>query len=215
MARRAAPLPSQRAARRRGQRCASPGSRRCCRAGWRRSGRICCTAWPTRCPSAGAGRGVVTVYDLSFLRYPAAFNVANRIYLTASTRAAVRRARRVLTISEHTRRDIVRLLSVPEQRVDVTYPAAEERYRASCRRAEVEAFRVARGLPEAFIFAVGTLEPRKNLVGLLHAYARLAQPATAAVSWRRHRLAVQSHLRHSASTGPAKARDVPGLRPGR
>ena len=126
-------------------------------------------------PAGWSGPGVVTVYDLSFLRFPHAFKTVNRIYLTASTRATVRRAKRVLTISEHARRDIVRLLSVPEQRVDVTYPAAEERYRIVA-TAEVDAFRLARGLPDAFIFAVGTLEPRKNLVGLLHAYARLGTP---------------------------------------
>src|SRR5216683_833288 len=126
-------------------------------------------------PVGWAGPGVVTIYDLSFLRFPKAFNLTNRIYLTATTRATARRARRVLTISEHARRDIVRLLSVPEQRVDVTYPAAEERYRL-LPALEVEAFRVARGLPKSFVFAVGTLEPRKNLVGLLHAYARLRSP---------------------------------------
>jgi glycosyltransferase involved in cell wall biosynthesis len=126
-------------------------------------------------PVGWSGPGVVTIYDLSFLRFPHAFKTANRIYLTATTRATVRRARRVLTISEHARRDIVRLLSVPEERVDVTYPAAEERYRLVA-AAEVEAFRLARGLPEAYVFAVGTLEPRKNLVGLLRAYARIATP---------------------------------------
>jgi glycosyltransferase involved in cell wall biosynthesis len=101
--------------------------------------------------------------------------VANRIYLTAATRAAVHRARRVLTISEFTRRDIVRLLNVPEERVEVTYPAAEERFRVLPAE-EVAAFRRARDVPEEFIFAFGTLEPRKNLVGLLRAYARLAPP---------------------------------------
>src|SRR5438477_4160852 len=126
-------------------------------------------------PMGWTGPGVVTIYDLSFLRFPRAFNLANRIYLTATTRATARRARRIITISEHTRRDIVRLLSVPEQRVDVTYPAAEERYRL-LPADEVEAFRAARGLPHAFVFALGTLEPRKNLVGLLHAYARLRLP---------------------------------------
>jgi glycosyltransferase involved in cell wall biosynthesis len=126
-------------------------------------------------PVAWSGPGVVTVYDLSFLRFPEAFKTANRIYLTASTRATVRRAKRVLTISEHARRDIVRLLRVPEQRVDVTYPAAEARFRPVA-AAEVEAFRQARGLPEAFVFSVGTLEPRKNLVGLLQAYERLRPP---------------------------------------
>jgi glycosyltransferase involved in cell wall biosynthesis len=126
-------------------------------------------------PVAWTGAGIVTIYDLSFLRFPKAFNLTNRIYLTATTRATVRRARRVLTISEHARRDIVRLLSVPEQRVDVTYPAAEDRFRL-LPALEVDAFRVARGLPEGFVFALGTLEPRKNLVGLLHAYARMRAP---------------------------------------
>jgi glycosyltransferase involved in cell wall biosynthesis len=126
-------------------------------------------------PVGWSGPGVVTIYDLSFLQFPHAFNLTNRIYLTAATRATARRAKRILTISEHTRRDIVRHLSVPEQRVDVTYPAAEERYRL-LPATEVDAFRVAHGLPEAFVFAVGTLEPRKNLVGLLRAYARLRKP---------------------------------------
>jgi glycosyltransferase involved in cell wall biosynthesis len=126
-------------------------------------------------PAAYSGATVLTVYDLSFLQFPRAFNLINRVYLTAATRASARRARRVLTISEHAKRDIVRLLNVPEHRVDVTYPAVEERYRL-LPTAEVEAFRTATGLPEQFIFALGTLEPRKNLVGLLQAYARLSPP---------------------------------------
>lgn len=139
-------------------------------------------------PVGWTGRGVVTIYDLSFLRFPRTFNLLNRIYLTATTRATARRARRILTISEATRRDIVRLLSVPEQRVDVTYPAAEGRYRLLPASA-VEAFRQSRGLPESFVFAVGTLEPRKNLVGLLHAFARLRSPrvplyVAGGIGWR-------------------------------
>lgn len=126
-------------------------------------------------PVGWNGPAVVTVYDLSFLLFPKAFRPANRIYLAATTRVSARCARRVLTISESGRRDIVRLLHVPEQCVDVTYPAVEDRYRV-LPDAEVAAFRVARGLPEAFVFALGTLEPRKNLVGLLHAYARVARP---------------------------------------
>jgi glycosyltransferase involved in cell wall biosynthesis len=126
-------------------------------------------------PVAWTGPSIVTVYDLSFLLFPKAFRPANRVYLTATTRAAARRARRILTISEHARREIVRLLNVPEQYVDVAYPAVEARYRR-LPDAEVAAFRSARGLPEAFVFALGTLEPRKNLTGLLHAYSRVGKP---------------------------------------
>ena len=139
-------------------------------------------------PFAWRGPSVVSVYDLSFLRYPRAFKPANRMYLTAATRAAARRARRVLTISEHSRADIARLLGVPEQRVDVTYPAVEQRYRV-LPTADVEAFRAARNLPATFIFSLGTLEPRKNLAGLLAAYAGLDRPrpplyVAGATGWR-------------------------------
>ncbi|MBV9170474.1 MAG: glycosyltransferase family 4 protein, partial [Chloroflexi bacterium] len=126
-------------------------------------------------PAAWSGPSVVTVYDLSFFKFPNAFKPGNRIYLTAATRAAAKRARRVLTISAHTKRDIVRLLGVPEHRVEVTYPAAEERY-AVLPAEQIEAFRRARDLPETFILSVGTLEPRKNVRGLLEAYALLRRP---------------------------------------
>jgi glycosyltransferase involved in cell wall biosynthesis len=139
-------------------------------------------------PVAWTGPSVVTIYDLSFLLFPKAFNAANRIYLAATTRAAARRARRIVTISEHTRRDIVRLLGAPEEYVDVTYPAVEERYRL-LPTDEVHAFRVARDLPDAFVFALGTLEPRKNLIGLLRAYAGMRKPrvplyVAGAAGWR-------------------------------
>jgi glycosyltransferase involved in cell wall biosynthesis len=127
-------------------------------------------------PLGWSGPTVVTIYDLSFFRFPRAFNAANRIYLAAVTRAAARRARRILTISEHARQDIVHLLGVPEQRVDVTYPAADERYRVLPTE-QVEAFRTAHKLPNRFMLALGTLEPRKNLIGLLDAYARLPSEA--------------------------------------
>jgi glycosyltransferase involved in cell wall biosynthesis len=126
-------------------------------------------------PAAWPGPSIVTIYDLSFFRFPQAFKPGKRIYLAAATRAAAKRARRVLTISEHARRDIVRVLGVSEQRVEVTYPAAEERY-AVLPSDQVETFRRARGLPESFVLSVGTLEPRKNVKGLLEAYARLPRP---------------------------------------
>jgi glycosyltransferase involved in cell wall biosynthesis len=126
-------------------------------------------------PVGWTGPSVVTVYDLSFLLFPRAFKPANRIYLAATTRATAKRARRILTISENARDEIVRLLNVPREHVAVTYPAVEERYRRLPDE-DIAAFRVARGLPDAFVFTLGTLEPRKNLTGLLHAYARLRKP---------------------------------------
>lgn len=123
-------------------------------------------------PLAWSGRSVVTIFDLSFLRFPEHFNPANRLYLDLSTRLAVRRADRVLAISEHGRREVIELLGARPDHVTTTYCAADERFR-SLPRSEVEAFRQRRGLPDRFILYLGTLEPRKNVVTLLRAYARL------------------------------------------
>lgn len=115
---------------------------------------------------------VVTIYDLSFVHYPKAFGSSRRLYLRLFTQLACRRARRILTISESTRRDLVKQWNVPPGRIDLAYPGVGEQYR-QLPSDEVSTFRDAKGLPERYILHVGTLQPRKNLVRLVRAYAHL------------------------------------------
>jgi len=117
---------------------------------------------------------VVTIYDLSFLRYPEAFRPWNRWYLSCFTAHSARRARRVIAISQSTRRDVVTRLKVPAERVTVVYCGADEAFHP-LPSAEVERFRRERGLPDRFILFLGTLEPRKNLTTLIRAYGRWRQ----------------------------------------
>jgi glycosyltransferase involved in cell wall biosynthesis len=126
-------------------------------------------------PLAWPRPAVVTIFDLSFLRFPETLRHGSRLYLATAARLSARRARRIVTISEAIRSDIVRLLNVDPAKVEVAYPAVDERYRPAS-RAELDAFREARQLPDEFVFSLGTLEPRKNLVGLLEAYAGLPKP---------------------------------------
>jgi glycosyltransferase involved in cell wall biosynthesis len=123
-------------------------------------------------PVFWSGPSVVTMLDLSFLRHPRMFKRSNRLYLTFSCRLAARRADRILTIAEHGRREVIELLGVAPSRVTTTYCAADDRFRP-LPTAEVEAFRASRQLPSRFILYLGTLEPRKNVVTLIRAYARL------------------------------------------
>jgi glycosyltransferase involved in cell wall biosynthesis len=115
---------------------------------------------------------VVTVYDLSFMRTPERFRPGNRWYLETFTRWSCRRARRVIAISENTKRDVMELLHIPGERVDVVYPGVDARFRPLPPE-QVAAFRAAKGLPERFVLYLGTIEPRKNLTVLLEAYAAL------------------------------------------
>ncbi len=125
---------------------------------------------PLACPVPG----VVTIHDLAFIRFPQTFRAYNRIYLDFATRLSARRAARVLAVSENTKREVVEILGVPPERVVVTHDAVREHFRPPD-PAALEAFRVAKGLPERFVLYVGTLEPRKNLTTLFEAYAEVAR----------------------------------------
>ncbi|MEM7348668.1 MAG: glycosyltransferase, partial [Chloroflexota bacterium] len=68
---------------------------------------------------------VVTVYDLSFLRYPEIFRPFNRWYLTNFTSQTAKRAKAVIAISESTRQDVINLLHIPPERVHTIYCGAD------------------------------------------------------------------------------------------
>ncbi len=123
-------------------------------------------------PLAAACPTIVTVHDLSFLRFPEAFRRTNRTYLSLFTRLSVRRATRVIAGSESTRRDVIAFCgAAPECVVTVPYGVSED-YKPASPEA-VEAFRRRKGLPDRFILFLGTLEPRKNIGRLIEAYGVL------------------------------------------
>ncbi|MDB5075276.1 MAG: glycosyl transferase group 1 [Chloroflexi bacterium] len=114
--------------------------------------------------------GVVTIHDVSFLLFPERFLPGRRRYLSTFTRVSARGARMVVASSENTRRDVIRLLGVPEERVRVVYLGVDDRFRERPDPDAIARFREQHALPEDFFLYVGTLEPRKNLVRLLNAY---------------------------------------------
>ena len=121
-------------------------------------------------PLAATCRTIVSVHDLSFMRFPDAFRRANRLYLNLFTKLSARRAARVITGSESTRQDVIALCGVPADRV-VTVPDGVTTAFCPADPREVAEFRQRKGLPKRFILFLGTLEPRKNVVRLLDAYA--------------------------------------------
>ncbi len=125
-------------------------------------------ALPLLCPT----QSVVTIHDLSFLLYPAAFNCGNRLYLKLMTHLAVQRADAVIAVSEHTRQDVIRLLKAPAGDVYVVPNGIDPHFRP-LPADEVCAFRAQRRLPERFMLCISTIEPRKNLTTLIRAYAVL------------------------------------------
>lgn len=119
---------------------------------------------------------VVTVHDLTFILFPEAFPESKRRYLTAITARSCQRARVVIADSQATAHDLQHHLNVPADKIQVIYTGVDERYRP-LPAAEVAAYRRQKDWPECFMLMVGTLEPRKNHLGLIEAYARYRRMA--------------------------------------
>lgn len=126
-------------------------------------------------PLSWRGPSVVTILDLTFLRMPEAFGRANRTYLRSMVRLASRRADRVITISEATRKDVIRLLGTPPGRVVTVHCGVDARFTPTEDAGAIALLRERYNLPQEFILYLGTIEPRKNLVRLIDAYTELRE----------------------------------------
>lgn len=123
-------------------------------------------------PAFGARRFIITVHDLNFLYYPQFLTAESRRYYNQQIEWAVHKAAHILADSEATRQDLIRLLEVAPEKVTTVLLAAEQRCRP-LPLAEVQAVLTRYELQPGYILFVGTLEPRKNLPGLLSAYRSL------------------------------------------
>lgn len=118
---------------------------------------------------------VVTLHDLAFLRMPEVLTRPKRMYHRTFTTRSLRRASRIIAVSDSTSRDLTELLGIAPQRIATVYPCIDERFTRPVEEEEVRAFRQRQGLAEGFVLYMGTLEPRKNIPTLVEAYARLRQ----------------------------------------
>ena len=127
-------------------------------------------------PLASPCPTVVVVHDLAIVRLPQHFTLRKRILLQPMLRQSVAAASVIATVSEAARQDIISLLGVRPERIALLPCAAHP----SCRPAPADVVAEARrrhGLQRPYVLTVGTLEPRKNLLTLLHAFDRLGPTA--------------------------------------
>ncbi|PIT98184.1 MAG: hypothetical protein COT71_02100 [Candidatus Andersenbacteria bacterium CG10_big_fil_rev_8_21_14_0_10_54_11] len=112
---------------------------------------------------------VVTVHDLSFARFPFFYSRRRRVWhQLVRPRQVIRQAAQVIAVSEATRDDLVSLYGVDADRVSVVHSGIAAP--AGGGISEI----LARRLPERFVLYLGTLEPRKNIAGLITAYSAIA-----------------------------------------
>lgn len=117
---------------------------------------------------------VVTIHDLGFYHHPQQYTFLRVNYLRYKIRQSARRAVKIIAISEFSRRDIINTLHIPPDKIEVIYQGLDREYFSRAYSvAEKERIRRRYGLPEQYLLSVGHLEPRKNYVRLIQAFAKI------------------------------------------
>lgn len=139
------------------------------------------------CPS------VVTIHDVIPIIYPQHLPSPWTSWIFRVTASlAARRAKRVIAVSESTRKDLNRLFGIPFEKIAVTPEAADERFRPVGEK-EVEDVRCRYGLPEKYVLYVGINKPHKNLVHLIQVFGTLELDASLVLAGREDRRYPETH----------------------
>ena len=119
---------------------------------------------------------VVSVHDVSFLEHPEYFTRDRAWQLQWTVRRTVRRAAKILTVSEFSRSSILKVYGdLDEDKVVVVPNAAASEFRPLSREAATSAVRERFSISAPFLLSVGDLQPRKNQIGLIRAFTRLVR----------------------------------------
>jgi glycosyltransferase involved in cell wall biosynthesis len=116
---------------------------------------------------------VVTVHDLAIFREPETYKVSRVVYWRKLFKHAVQSSACIVAISQTTKNDLMELMRIPPEKIRVIYNGVNPRFRPLDDRDYLA--RVARQyrLPKQFLLFVGLFSPRKNIAGILQAYAIL------------------------------------------
>jgi glycosyltransferase involved in cell wall biosynthesis len=125
-------------------------------------------------PVAVRCRSVVTIHDCIHLMFPQYLrNRAAYAYARGSMWSAARRSDRILTVSEASKRDILRFFNVRPDKISVVYNGIDERFWIEPPPEEIARVRERFQLDHGFVLYAGTIKPHKNLVRLIEAFAAL------------------------------------------
>jgi len=116
---------------------------------------------------------VTTIPDIAYEHYPDFFPAGQRAWLKTLVRESAKRADHIITVSEHSKRDLIETYGIGEEKITVTYEGASDEFVPLDRERAKELLARRYGIEGDFILYLGRLQARKNLMRLVSAYARI------------------------------------------
>lgn len=115
---------------------------------------------------------VLTIHDLSFLSYPHFFSLRGNLWhYIMGVRKLIKKFDKIIAVSKNTKNDIIDLVKVSGEKIEVIYSGVDREFKVLDKNdGQLDVVKEKYHLSDRFILFLGTLEPRKNIVGLIKAY---------------------------------------------
>lgn len=114
------------------------------------------------------GKSVLTIHDLAIYRHPRWFPGGQGFATDIVVPQSIRKAQKIIAVSRATKKDLVELFKVPENKIEVIYEGVDlEKFKPRENNEIIHVF----GVDKPYLLFLGTLEPRKNLVRLIQAFS--------------------------------------------
>ncbi|MDP3973634.1 MAG: glycosyltransferase family 1 protein [Candidatus Daviesbacteria bacterium] len=125
-------------------------------------------------PRFSSVKRVVTIFDLSFLHFPESFLKKDLWQLKNWTKFSAQEADHIITISNFSKKDIIKQYGVSSEKITIAYPGFnKDIFKPIKDKEKKEKIIKEYGLGDSFLIYIGTIQPRKNLVRLMEAIARI------------------------------------------
>ena len=122
---------------------------------------------------------ILIVHDLSFELYPEFFTFKQRLWhKLIGPKQLCQQSDKIIAISQNTKNDIVKLYKIPEKKIQVVHQGINQLFFQPITDADKNKIKEKYKLPQNYIFALGNLEPRKNLQTLISAFEKISDPDT-------------------------------------
>lgn len=121
---------------------------------------------------------VISIMDLAYIYFPYAFKKNDLYQLKNWTAYSVRNSKRIVTISQSSKNDIIKEYKTTGEKVAVVYPGIKQNVKIKNNELRImnrEELQKKYNIGKKYILFVGTLQPRKNVVRLIEAFAKMKE----------------------------------------
>lgn len=117
----------------------------------------------------------ITVHDLSFELLPEYYDLKRKLWHKfLDVKKLLGRANVIFAVSSYTKNDLIKIYNLPAEKIKVIYPGVDTRvFNPNIPIHSLRKIRNAYGLPGEFFLFLNTLEPRKNLTGVIEAFEKI------------------------------------------